>query len=110
MGFNSTIVVMNDALGSIEKDRDFGKKLVEGILMQYGRNNEKLTDVSAGGHVNAASVIEQHHADGTAIVAVGGNCGSVLGHYFSYMHHEPKVQLDILKHLANKMGYRLVKK
>lgn len=111
MGFNSTVIVMNDALGSIEKDKDFGRKLSDGIRDLYSRRKPTdLVDVSAGGYVNAASVIEQHHADSTAIIAVGGNYGTVLGHYWSYSHHEPASQLNILKHLASEMGYRLVKK
>lgn len=43
MGFNSTVVVMNDA-------------------------RLKTTDVSAGGFVNAATVIETHHADFTCLI------------------------------------------
>jgi len=32
MGYNTTVVVMNDALGSIEKDPEFGKNLVRAVL------------------------------------------------------------------------------
>lgn len=75
MGYNTTVVVLNDALDQIRDDPDFGRKLYEAILkVQRG----KPVDVSAGYHVNAATVIETHHADQTAFVAVGGNYGVVL--------------------------------
>ncbi len=75
MGFNTTVVVLNDALGDIEKDPNFGKKLVRAIMeVQRG----KPVDVSAGCHANAALVVETHHADHDVIVAVGGNYGRVM--------------------------------
>lgn len=76
MGFNTTVVVLNDALGDIERDPDFGKNLVAAIL-SVGCHN-KPVDVSAMGHCNAASVIECHHADYNVYVKVGGNYGEVV--------------------------------
>jgi hypothetical protein len=76
MGFNTTVVVLNDALHYIERDPDFGKKLVAAI-MSVGCYN-KPVDVSAMGHRNAASVIECHHADHDVYVKVGGNYGEVV--------------------------------
>lgn len=79
MGYNTTVVVLNDALSEIEQDPDFGKKLVRAI-MQAGRG--KPVDVSARGthciHANAATVIESHHADYDVLVKVGGNTGIVV--------------------------------
>ena len=76
MGYNATVVVMVDALDQIEKDPDFGKKLSAAILKVgcYG----KPVDVSAGYHVNAATVVESHHADQDVYVKVGGNCGQIV--------------------------------
>lgn len=76
MGFNTTILVRNDALKDIARDRDFGSKLASAIAETSTTN--KAVEISSGGHSNAATVIETHHADYTAIVAIGGNTGSVL--------------------------------
>jgi hypothetical protein len=108
MGFNSTVVVMNDALGDIEKDPEFGKKLSDAILhLSVDRSPQ---DVSAGCSVNAATVIETHHADQTSLIAVGGNYGTELCGVYNYRHHEEKVQVMILEALADKLGYKIIKK
>ena len=116
MGFNTTVVVMNDALTAIENDPKFGKSLVQAILkLQRG----KQVDVPAysynedgearGVHCNAATAIESHHADGNAIVAVGGNCATVLGMTWG-LHHREEDKIDMLKQLASECGYNLRKK
>lgn len=105
MGFNTTVVVLNDALNEIQKDPDFGRKLAEAIMMS-GRMGRHFRDVSAGCHCNAATVVETHHADQLVMVAVGGNCGQELGYCGSYAA-EPE---DMLRALADSMGFRIVKK
>lgn len=93
MGFNTTVVVLNDALGAIEQDSEFGRRLVKAILeVQHG----KPVDVAAHGlrsiHCNAATVIETHHADHFVTVRVGGNCGEVIpAHIPKTKKHIPKL-------------------
>lgn len=75
MGWNTTVVVLNDALDQIKNDPKFGEKLYYACLeVQRG----KPVDVSAGYHCNAATVIETHHADIDVLVRVGGNYGEVV--------------------------------
>lgn len=76
MGFNTTVVVLNDALDQIAKDPEFGKNLVDAI-MRRRRDGEYVT-VPAGNHCNAAEVIETHHADYDVLVRIGGNTGRVV--------------------------------
>jgi hypothetical protein len=102
VGFNTTVIVMNDALHEIENDPLFGKKFAAAVRgMSVGRENalryNMELNVSAGGHANAACVIESHHADHTAVVAIGGNYGSVLGEIYGYKHHEKEDQWRILE-------------
>lgn len=79
MGYNTTVVVMNDALGMIEGDPNFGKNLARAIA-EVGRG--KPVDVPAsngrGVHCNAATVIESHHADYDVYVRVGQNFGEAM--------------------------------
>ena len=111
MGLNSTVIVMNDALGAIEDDPDFGKNLAQAIKRQVGDHHSHVS-VRAGNHHNAASVIEQHHANDTAVVAVGGNHASSLGIVAGCdnSHHTDKGKVQVLKRLADQMGYSLHKK
>jgi hypothetical protein len=108
MGFNSTVVVMHDALGLIRQDPTFGKHLAEAIA---DRGFHKTHDVGAlvgnNYYTNAAVVIESHHADSLLVVAVGGNTGRVL-----YRDHlsDTTTDLEIIRKLASNLGYYLVKK
>jgi hypothetical protein len=110
MGFNSTVIVMNDALHEIESDPEFGKNLANAIMMHSGGPGQRL-DVNAGGHVNAASVVDCQHADVISIVAMGGNHGTVLLRtHNGGRHHAESEQIELIKALADKYGFRLVKK
>jgi hypothetical protein len=79
MGFNTTVVVMNDALDMIRNDPQFGARLADAVLRV---TRGKPVDVAAHGersvHCNAATVIETHHADYMVLVRVGGNFGEVV--------------------------------
>ena len=73
MGWNTAVLILNDALGDIERDPEFGRNLARAIRQQVC--SASPVDVSAGNHVNAASVIAQEHADNPFIVKFGGNMG-----------------------------------
>ena len=104
MGFNSTVVVMNDALDMIRDDPEFGRRLHNAIMSRAMSRNEPI-DVAAASpsgcrcYANAATVIESHHADITAIVTVGGNSGSVLGLELGWQHSKPEDKIRIVKAL-----------
>lgn len=107
MGFNTTVVVMNDALSDIQRDPDFGKNLAAAIL-KLGLSNEPR-DVHAGTHVNAATVIETHHADGVFGVLVGGNYGESLGRLLGYRYDlsELESKKALLRSLADRLGLKI---
>lgn len=109
MGWNSTVVVMHDALSDIAKDKNFGKKLADACQNAVIANRrEKTFSVTAGGAVSAAIVIESHHADGAVMVLVGGNTGRQVFPevYIPYDATDVKA----LKEMADSLGYRLEKK
>ena len=112
MGYNTTVVVMNDGLGYIENDPDFGKKLARAISQMAVTPRGQTVDVSAGPHVNAATVIESHHADGTTVIAVGENYGRELTQYQIHTGRLVGEERDlaILKELADQLGYTLRRK
>ena len=81
MGYNTTVVVLNDAIDFIENDPEFGKRL--GAAIREASAYRKRVDVPAhsgkgGIHCNAASVIESHHADYNVFVRIGQNYGEVV--------------------------------
>ena|SRR5688572_22440255 len=105
MGWNTTVVVMNDSLHAIEKDPEFGKNLASAILRASSRSGR--VDVHAGSHANAAHVVESHHADQTAVVAVGGNLGRVVAELYGWDFKDTE---ELFKKLAETLGYSVRKK
>ena len=95
MGLNTAMMVLNDHLHEIENDPLFGKKVHDAICGAWGREP----------YTHGFNVLQSHHADGLNIVAVGGNTIRSLG-WSSYSADDE----TILRDLARKHGYRLVKK
>lgn len=82
MGYNTTVVVLNDALSFIEEDPEFGKRFARAIS-EAATNGGRPVNVAArssrgGVHCNAATVVETHHAGYDVFVKVGRNCGEVV--------------------------------
>jgi hypothetical protein len=104
MGYNTTVIVNNDALNEIRDDKNFGEKVYNAAL---GITNErKPIGVDSGCHCSAATVIETHHADRIKLIAVGGNYATDLGDVGNYSA-TPEA---MLKSFAESLGYRVVKK
>lgn len=111
MGYNTSILILNDSLDAIKKDEQFGKRLADGILESYGRPSGKI-DVRAGMHMSAVSIIAQHHADVKSLIMVGGNYGREIErfHYEFPIYDSDRGKLAILRKFAWQLGYRVVKK
>lgn len=112
MGYNTSVIVLNDALDAIARDPDFGKKLSYAVMAAASPPTHRSRidlDVSASNHCNAASVIETHHADQTSLVSFGGNMGHVHLISWGWLHHQEAKQVEMFKDWANKLGYRVVK-
>jgi hypothetical protein len=112
VGFNTSMIVLNDALDAIAKDKDFGEKVAEAIhhLPQHKHFRPGHgVDIASGCNANAATIIETHHADYTTLLAFGGNCVSELGSVYAFRHNTEDVQVMLLKMLAEKLGYEVTK-
>jgi hypothetical protein len=110
MGFNSTLLVLNDALHLIRDDPEFGKKVYEAVLhLQTTRG--RPVDISSGNHCNAATAIESHHADGYRMLLVGGNTAYVLGHAGHWSKDPNKVEdlKTLMNNIAEEYGLKVVK-
>ncbi len=74
MGYNSTILILNDRLHEIENDPEFGKKVANAIRSHHYRDDRQPYITGQ------TTVIDVAHADVMQILAVGGNCGRVIGY------------------------------
>lgn len=76
MGWNTTVVVLNDYLHQIGGDADFGKNLARAIRRLSSTGGKPYT-VAAGGAPVAAVVVETHDGYEEQGVIVGNNTGIV---------------------------------
>jgi hypothetical protein len=82
MGFNATVVILVDQLSAIEAAPNFGKQLADAVRHKL---NDPTDRYGRAPYVaGQTTVVEAHHADGMMIIAVGGNCGKVLGYGGGY--------------------------
>lgn len=73
MGYNTIVLVRNDALSNIKRDPE---RFVSGLDEAIGgraRWREGAQSVGAGGHANVAEVCPPHHADDPRFYASTGN-------------------------------------
>lgn len=106
MGYNTTVVVMNDALRAIESDEKFGESLARACGSLAAMEGERV-DVASQGHINAATVLETHHADQLVPILVGGNTGYVIEGRLHYRDYSAE---SLLRMLAARLGYKLVRR
>lgn len=109
MGFNTTVIIMNDAFGDIKKHP---QEFVDNLITAASNAYMQPTDVMVGSYVNAASVIACDHADIQNIIATGGNYGTVLKKVYrgNRGHHNTEDKVELLRKLAGELGYRIAKK
>ena len=104
MGFNTSVLILNDALHEIKEDKEFGEKL-------YYAVGDLRHGVSIRLPGSSTKVVETHHADAYSIVAFGGNTAWPLG----VVYCSPRVgnedgNVTLLRELAASMGYYIRKK
>jgi hypothetical protein len=114
MGWNTTVLFLNDAVDNLTNDPDFGTRLYRAINrtgMRHSFRRDGQQDLSVGNHANGCTVIEKHHADQVALVAVGGNHATkvFLTHSIGN-HHTEEGQEALLRAWADTMGFHLTKK
>lgn len=106
MGFNSTVLVLNDRLGEIERNPEEFVKEMLNTICRIG-----CSDRTGDFYPGQSTVMSCAHADTVTVLAVGGNCSTVLGRvYNGGVHHTEEAQVEILRVLADIHGFQLRKK
>ncbi len=101
MGFNTTVVVMNDMLSTIEKDIRYGEKLAHAVLTA---SIERPVSVDGA---RSAIVVATHHNHAMLPILVGRNMGVPISGAVDWAATPEVMELELLKKLAIKHGYSL---
>jgi hypothetical protein len=95
----------NDCLGEAQADpKGFVEKLV-GLISGAERG-----EFGFGCCANGFNIIHNAHADATGLIAVGGNHATKLLIERNIPHHTEEGQVELLKALADKLGYSVRKR
>lgn len=111
MGYNTTLMVLNDAIHEIDKDpAGWWAKTKKVMAGSIGRGEGE--SYGFGNHANGFRVVAQDHADIVNVIAVGGNYAAILGRVYNGNQaiHDPEGQLRLLREIAAQHGYGLVKR
>jgi hypothetical protein len=97
MGYNTTIMILNDRLGEIQDDPEsFVNALVE--AMAKAGTSGRVTPF-----FNGCQVVAQEHANVVTVITVGGNTGRTLHRsHNGGLHTTPDQRDEILRGLAAK--------
>jgi hypothetical protein len=101
MGFNTAVIILNDHLGYIRDDAEFGRKVYDActemwISRRVDRNSFKVVAVA-------------HSGDG-AVIFMRGNTGWELDGYAKDGRCPDDEAVEALTRAADSYGYELVKK
>jgi hypothetical protein len=112
MGFCTSIVVNNDFVDEIGRDKNYGAKVCSAVLRCFGEPSP--VEICHGSYA-----IESHHNDGIQMVLVGNGTGHRVDRGCTHLNKvegnwerisDPAVEMRLLKMLAEKHGYRLARK
>lgn len=104
MGFNTAAIILNDALHDIRTDPEIGEKINRAIGYAHREGGDVAAHGKYGVCTNAITVLPPQHADTIQVVAIGHNTIRTLGYATQWD------ELDVLRAVADQMGYALRKK
>lgn len=110
MGFNSVLFITNDNIHEIERDPGGWWREAWAALMGSFRGSSTDGTFGFGSSANGFKAVSNEHADVRVVIVAGGNSAHVLDKTYVGVGHGRYDDLAIIKELAAKHGYRLVKK
>ena len=105
MGFRTVVVLNNDLAHDWEKDPELGRKISRAASLKGWSGMDTIDRFPYG------EVVEQVHADCQTVAFLDGYGGKAMAysHWFRDQTEEQK-NLNMLKALADALGYRVSKK
>ncbi len=114
MGFNSVLFVCNYFMGAIDDDpAGWWSKAKDKLFSKAMRHHEyREVEFGHGGNANGYAAVSNTHADYHVLIIAGGNYATVVDNVYMGIkgHHTEEQQLELLKKVLDKKGYRISKK
>lgn len=112
MGFNTSILLLNDNLSELERDPEAGIKIARAVLSACLRDNIDVPMKGGNCLSTPITVVESHHADGNSVVMFGGNRAQILSKCVFKESKEGDLSPEVgyLRSLAAQHGYTLTKR
>lgn len=99
MGFNTTLVLMNDRLKDVKDDPEFGKSLASAV------EEFSLSDVRPYPTGHGLYIIEKHESSLASVLVATNNGAECI----MMLKDVKDVKQTIMRELAKELGYRMVK-
>lgn len=114
MGYNTTIMVLNDRWGEIEKDparfvKDLTPFINAGVRERRTAGREIGQSVQNEFLFAQTQVIDVAHADATQVIMVGGNTATLLGEaHYTGGHHTREGVKKSLNQVLKQYGLKVI--
>ena len=106
MGYLTPALIYNDTADLLASDPEAGKRIYRAVQLAGRTKREDVPMNNGRMYSSPVTVLEPKHADATRVIVVGQNSIEELAELW-YCGSEPE---SILKALADRLGYRIVKK
>jgi len=118
MGYNKVVFLCNDAERQVTDDPagwwDSCRNAFYRLMRKDCNTKTYVQEPETFGHgsyCNYWQAVWNEHADVVAVILAGGNHATVLGSCTNGgQHHDEESQLEVLRHVLDRMGYRISKK
>ena len=106
MGFNTVVMVLNDAADGLKDNPEVGTDILD--AMMESQRGEAVT-FPIKNYCNGGMILPSQHADTVQVVAVGGNYMTPIANLYGAWRDMGNPE-QLLRRLADQLGYRIVRK
>lgn len=111
MGYRTVVILYNDRCGEWSNDPDLGKKIEAGMNYTSGSLRGQNAGMLTPANLHYGNVAQCVHADTTTLSVINGyHMRSMLHSFYKPGEDAISEELRMLKEVADKFGYKLVKK
>jgi hypothetical protein len=109
MGYNSILLLCNDAFGEVDRDPVGWWEKTKRELCGPETMRREIAEFGFGSHANGFMAVWNQHADNGVLIYAGGNRAEVLSVRHGAWRGDEADLVRLLNAAASQIGYHLVK-